>query len=67
MKLIDRAEPAVIEVTREELRLIASSIGEAIEALDDWDYPIRVGFELAEGRALLAAVNEIYRRIAQAP
>lgn len=67
MKLIDSAEPVIIEVTREELRLIASSIGEAMEALDDWEYPIRVGFELAEGRELLAMVNEIYKKVAPAP
>jgi hypothetical protein len=63
MRLVDDATPLIVETTRDELRLIASAIGEALEALDDWEVPIRMGFEVSEVRGLLREVKDLYRAL----
>lgn len=61
MKLIDVDDEVTIAVTREELGLLASSIGEALEAVEDWEFSIRVGAQPEEARALRSTINDILR------
>jgi hypothetical protein len=42
MNVID-GDAFVIQVSLDELRLLASSIGEALEAVDDWEFSTRLG------------------------
>ena len=44
-------------VDDQEAELIASCIGEAIEAVDEWEFPIRLGAEPSQARALLAQMR----------
>ena len=48
-----------ITLDRRELRTIVSAIGEAIEALEDWEFPIRVGASIQEARDLRAQLDEV--------
>jgi hypothetical protein len=50
---------AVVRLTEGELRLLASAINETREAVEAWEFPTRVGSELAEAEALLAALDQV--------
>ena len=60
----DRSDEIVLSVTRAELLLLAGSVNEAIEAVDDWEFPIRLGASVAEATALH---NELRNLIARLP
>jgi hypothetical protein len=51
----------VVATTRGELALIASSIGEALEAIEEWEFDTRLGALPDEARALRDRINEILR------
>ena len=36
--LIDSGEPIVLALSRADLRLLAGSVNEAIEAVEDWEF-----------------------------
>jgi hypothetical protein len=58
MKLLLESDGEMtISVTLDELRLLASSIGEALEAVEDWEFQTRLGAEPATARALQAQIN----------
>ena len=40
-----------VELYDDDIRLILSSINEALEALDEWEFPIRTGFNIEEVEA----------------
>jgi hypothetical protein len=48
----DRSGQIILHLTRAELLLLAGSVNEAIEAVEDWEFPIRVGAEKADAMAL---------------
>ena len=52
MKLLDADDEVIVAVTRDELRLLASSIGEALEAVEPWEFSTRLGAEPDEARCL---------------
>jgi hypothetical protein len=54
---------AVMALTRDDLVLLANSINEALEALDDWDFPIRVGAERDDARQLQARLAAVIRQL----
>jgi hypothetical protein len=54
---------AVMALTRDDLVLMANSINEALEALDDWDFPIRVGAERDDARRLQARLAAVIRQL----
>lgn len=62
MELIEADDDLVVSLTREELRIIFGSIREAREVLDDWEYPIRMGAEIAEAERLQADLRKILQR-----
>jgi len=61
MKVID-AHRLVIQVSLDELRLLASSIGEALEAVEDWEFGTRLGANPEDARALRFQFNELIAR-----
>lgn len=72
MRLVDASEPwnalpdvdsaeVVIATKREELVGLANCIGEALNAIDDWEFDTRVGLLPEEARRLRDAISEILR------
>jgi hypothetical protein len=53
----------VLTLSREQLLLLAGSVNEAIEAVEDWEFPTRLGAEKEEARRLRADLNEVIRRL----
>jgi hypothetical protein len=54
-----RVPPVVLRLTRTELLILAGSVNEALEAVEDWEFPIRVGAGTAEARALRARLGSL--------
>jgi len=52
-------ECAVVRFTKHELVILNNSIGESLEALEDWEYPTRVGGEKNEARELLSEIGKL--------
>jgi len=61
MNVID-GDAIVIQVSLDELRLLASSIGEALEAVEDWEFSTRLGANPQDARALRSQLNELIDR-----
>lgn len=55
------ADELVITVTREELVGLANSIGEALLAIDDWEFDTRVGLLPDDARSLRDAISGVLR------
>ena len=51
----------VIATTRGELALLANAIGEALEAVQDWEFDIRLGVMPDQARALRDLINDVLR------
>ena len=56
----DRSDEIVLYVTRAELLLLAGSVNEAI---DDWEFPTRLGASVAEARALRKELGDLIARL----
>lgn len=54
-------DEVVIAATREELVLLANSLNEALEAVDDWEFGPRLGGSPDEARALRSMVRDLLR------
>jgi hypothetical protein len=72
MRLVDASEPwnalpnvdpteVVIAANRDELVGLANCIGEALNAIDDWEFDTRVGLLPEDARRLRDAISEILR------
>jgi len=59
MRLLEANEELTVSVTRNELRLLASSIGEALEAVETWEFSTRLGAEPIEACALRSEINDV--------
>lgn len=55
----DRSEQIVLHLTRAELLLLAGSVNEAIEAVEDWEFSTRLGADKANARALRAELADL--------
>lgn len=66
MRLVDSDDDLVVAVTMDELRLLASSIGEALEAVDEWEFSTRLGFEASAARTLRSEINDLLAHAAGA-
>jgi hypothetical protein len=58
-----RSDEIVLHVTRAELLLLAGSVNEAIEAVDDWEFPTRLGATAAEATALHKELHDLIARL----
>ncbi len=66
MRLVEADDDLVVAVTLDELRLLASSIGEALEAVDEWEFSTRLGFEVSAARTLRSEINDVLAHAAGA-
>lgn len=48
-----------VSVSTDALMLLSTCINEAIEAVGEWEFSIRLGFSVDEARDLLAQVNDV--------
>jgi hypothetical protein len=59
----DRSDQIVIHLTRAELLLLAGSVNEAIEAVEDWEFSTRLGADKANARALRTELGDLISRL----
>ena len=52
-----------LHVTRAELLLLAGSVNEAIEAVEDWEFSTRLGVNKANARALRTELGDLIARL----
>lgn len=50
--VVQGSERVLLSVSRDELLLLVGSVNEAIEAVDDWEFPHRLGAEKDAARRL---------------
>lgn len=55
----DRPDQIVLHLTRAELLLLAGSVNEALEAVDDWEFSTRLGADKANARALRTELADL--------
>ena len=55
----DRSERIVLHLTRAELLLLAGSVNEAIEAVEDWEFSTRLGADKADAIALSDELGDL--------
>lgn len=51
----------VIATTRDELALLANCIGEALEAVEGWEFDTRLGSTPDDARALRGRISDVLR------
>ena len=49
----------LVQVSTDALNLLSTCINEAIEAVGEWEFTIRLGFSAAEARTLMRQVDEV--------
>jgi hypothetical protein len=59
----DRSYEIVIHLTRAELLLLAGSLNEAIEAVEDWEFSTRLGTDKANARTLRTELDNLIARL----
>jgi hypothetical protein len=52
-------ETVVLSVPRGELRLLSASVGEALECVESWEFPTRLGADPDDARRLRSTINAI--------
>jgi hypothetical protein len=59
VELIDGGDDALVRVSYDELHLMRAGLGEALEAIEEWEFQTRTGFERDEARALMDRIAEV--------
>lgn len=59
MESVEGAEGIRVSMTRRELLLLANSVNEALEAVEDWEFSTRLGVPQDDARALLTELNRV--------
>lgn len=59
----ERSDEIVLHLTRAELLLLAGSVNEAIEAVEDWEFSTRLGTDKANARALRTELGDLIARM----
>ena len=52
-----------LRISAEELTALQNGLNEAIEALDEWEFPIRVGVETSEARRILRDLQDARKQL----
>lgn len=60
----DQSDQVVLYLTRAELLLLAGSVNEAIEAVEDWEFSARLGADKANARTLRTELSDLIARLA---
>jgi hypothetical protein len=55
----ERSGQIVLYVKRAELLLLAGCVNEAVEAVDDWEFPARLGAEKEAARAMRSELGDL--------
>jgi hypothetical protein len=55
----DRSDQIVLHLSRAELLLLAGSVNEAIEAVEDWEFSTRLGADKADARVLSVELGDL--------
>ncbi len=58
----DQSNQIVLHLTLPELLLLAGSVNEAIEAVEDWEFSTRLGTDKANARALRGELDDLNAR-----
>lgn len=61
IRILRDPERGDIDVSDDALVLIAACINEALEAVGEWEFPIRIGFTVKEAQDLRAQVESILK------
>lgn len=56
-----------VTVSTDALNLLATCINEAIEAVGEWEFSVRLGFTVDEARALMRQVGEVLEARGRVP
>jgi hypothetical protein len=59
----DRSDQVVVHLTRAELLLLAGSVNEVIEGVEDWEFSTRLGADKANARALRSELEDLIARL----
>jgi hypothetical protein len=59
IRIIRSPERGDVEVSDDALVLIAACINEALEAVGEWEFSIRIGFTIEEARDLKAQIESV--------
>jgi hypothetical protein len=55
----DRSDEIILHLTRAELLLLAGSVNEAIEAVEDWEFSTRLGADKTDARVLSVVLGDL--------
>jgi hypothetical protein len=59
----DRSDHVVLHLTRAELLLLAGCVNEAMEAVEDWEFPARLGADKAAAGVLRSEFSDLIARL----
>lgn len=59
MELLDGGDDALVRVSYDELRLMRAGLGEAMEAIEGWEFQTRTGYSREEARALRDRITDV--------
>ena len=59
----DRSDQIVVHLTHAELLLLAGSVNEVIEVVEDWEFSARLGADKANARVLRSDLGDLIARL----
>ena len=59
----DRSDQIVVHLTHAELLLLAGSVNEVIEVVEDWEFSARLGADKANARVLRSELGDLIVRL----
>jgi hypothetical protein len=59
----DRSDQIVVHLTYAELLLLAGSVNEVIEVVEDWEFSARLGADKANARVLRSELGDLIVRL----
>jgi hypothetical protein len=59
----DRSDQIVVHLTHAELLLLAGSVNEVIEVIEDWEFSARLGADKANARVLRSELGDLIARL----
>ena len=59
----DRSDQIVVHLTYTELLLLAGSVNEVIEVVEDWEFSARLGADKANARVLRSELGDLIVRL----
>ena len=59
----DRSDQIVVHLTHAELLLLAGSVNEVIEVVEDWEFSARLGADKANARVLRSELGDLIARL----